>query len=382
MYSIAAFGEMIADRVRMEAYIEALRRTVRPGSVVADLGTGTGILSLIACRCGARRVYAVDPSEAVQLAIETARDNGFADRVAVIQKRSTEVTLPERADVIVSDMRGVLPPFQTHLLDIVDARERLLAPAGRLVPQADTLWLALLEAPDLHEKTVAPWTGGPLGLDLRGGLRYVSNSWSKVHVKPSQLLSEPLPWAALDYGSLTASRVEGGGRCRATRDGTAHGLAVWFDAVLAEGVGFSNAPGAPELIYGQAHFPWPDAVPLREGDEVECRLRGDLVGGDYVWSWESAVRRRERLDAVDVQFRQSTFLGAPLTPQTLARRASTHVPSLSADGEIALAALRRMQEGTSLGALAEELSRRHPGRFRSAQEALDFVSDLSARYGR
>jgi protein arginine N-methyltransferase 1 len=167
-----------------------------------------------------------------------------------------------------------------------------------------------------------------------------------------------------------------------TRDGTAHGLAVWFDAVLTDGVGFSNAPGAPELIYGQAHFPWPEAVPLREGDEVECHLRADLVGGDYVWSWESKVHRREKPDAVDVHFRQSTFLGAPLTPESLARRASTHVPNLSTDGEITLAALKRMQAGVSLGSLAEELSRQHPARFRSPQDALDFVSDLSVRYGR
>jgi protein arginine N-methyltransferase 1 len=339
-------------------------------------------MSLIACSYGARRVYAIDPSDAVQLAVETARDNGFGDRVVVIQKRSTEVTLPERADVIISDMRGVLPPFQTHLLDIADARERLLAPGGKLVPQSDTMWLAVLQASDLFEKRVAPWKSAPLDLDLRGGLRYVANAWRKVQVKPNQLLSQPFQWATLDYRSLTSPRVEGGGRCRVTREGTAHGLVVWFDTVLTEGVSFSNAPGAPELIYGQAHFPWPEAVLLREGDEVECHLRADLVGGDYVWSWESSVRRRERLDAVDVHFRQSTFLGAPLTPQSLAQRASTHIPKLSADGEIALGALRRMQEGASLGALAEELSRQHPARFRSPQEALDFVSDLSVRYGR
>jgi len=382
MYSVAAFGEMIADRVRMEAYAEAIQRTVRPGSIVADLGTGTGIMSLIACKCGARRVYAIDPSDAIQLAAETARENGFGDRVVAMQKRSTEVTLPERADVIVSDMRGVLPPFQLHLPSIVDARDRLLAPGGQLVPQADTMWLAVLEAPDLFEKRVAPWKSAPLDLDLRSGLRYVANAWRKVQVKPGQLLSALLQWATLDYRSLTSPRVEGGGRCRITRDGTAHGLVVWFDAVLAEGVGFSNAPGAPELIYGQAHFPWPEAVLLREGDEVECHLRADLVGGDYVWSWESKVHRREKPDAVDVHFRQSTFLGAPLTPESLARRASTHVPNLSRDGEITLAALKRMQAGVSLGSLAEELSRLHPARFRSAQEALDFVSDLSVRYGR
>ena len=67
----------------------------------------------------------------------SARDNGFADRIVVLQQRSTEVTLPERADVIVSDLRGVLPPYATHFADILDARRRLLAPAGRLLPMRD-----------------------------------------------------------------------------------------------------------------------------------------------------------------------------------------------------------------------------------------------------
>jgi protein arginine N-methyltransferase 1 len=327
-------------------------------------------------------VYAIDPSDAVQIAVEAARDNGYADRIVVIQKRSTDVTLPERADVIVSDMRGILPQLQTHLLDIADARERLLAPTGQLIPRTDTLWLAPLEAADLFEERVAPWANRQLGFDLRSGLPYVANCWKKAKVKPNQLLSDPLQWATLDYCNLTSPRVVGGGRTQVMRDGTAHGLAVWFDAVLTESVGFSNAPAAPELIYGQAYFPWPEAVAMREGDEVECRIRADLSGGDYVWSWDSAVSRRESPDAVDVRFRQSTFLGTPLTPESLARRAASHVPHLSVDGEITVAALQRMYEGASLGALAEDLSSQHPERFRSPREALDFVSALSAKYGR
>ena len=56
MYTVDSFGRMIADPARSTAYAEALRRCVRPGDVVVDLGAGTGAFSLLACRLGAGRV--------------------------------------------------------------------------------------------------------------------------------------------------------------------------------------------------------------------------------------------------------------------------------------------------------------------------------------
>ena len=58
MYSLADYGTMIADRVRLDAHAEALRRVVTPASIVLDVGAGTGVMSLLACKFGARRVYA------------------------------------------------------------------------------------------------------------------------------------------------------------------------------------------------------------------------------------------------------------------------------------------------------------------------------------
>ena len=72
MYSIADYGAMIADEVRMGAFVRALRQAVKPGAVVIDIGTGTGIFALLACRFGARRVYAIEPSDAIQVAREIA----------------------------------------------------------------------------------------------------------------------------------------------------------------------------------------------------------------------------------------------------------------------------------------------------------------------
>ena len=76
----------------MEAFIRRCAQTIKPGSVVVDMGTGTGIFALLACRLGARRVYAIEPDDAIQVAKEIAAANGCADRIefmqAIVDRRS------------------------------------------------------------------------------------------------------------------------------------------------------------------------------------------------------------------------------------------------------------------------------------------------------
>ena len=145
MYSVAGYGRVIADEGRTRAYSRALRAAICRDSIVLDIGAGTGILSLLACQYGARKVYAVEPSSAIGVAQQAAHANGFADRIECIQALSTEIILREKADVIVSDLRGVLPLFGQHLPSIIDARRRLLAPEGNLIPKRDVLWAAVVE---------------------------------------------------------------------------------------------------------------------------------------------------------------------------------------------------------------------------------------------
>src|SRR3954468_18571298 len=95
MYSVADYGGMVGDRDRLEAFATALERTVKKGSVVADIGAGTGIFSVLACKLGARRVFALEPGDVFGILKEVIAENGCADRVECIQALSTEVTLPE-----------------------------------------------------------------------------------------------------------------------------------------------------------------------------------------------------------------------------------------------------------------------------------------------
>ena len=181
-YSLTGYGEMIADTVRMECYVEALRRAVSPGCTVLEIGTGTGIAAMIACQFGAKRVYAVEPSSAIAVASELAAENGFADRITFVRGLSTDLTLPAGADVIVSDLRGVLPLFGHHIGSIADARTRLLRPGGTMIPMRDAIWGALVQSPRLHHEVVGPWTQHSRGLAMSAARRpsHPARGYSKI----------------------------------------------------------------------------------------------------------------------------------------------------------------------------------------------------------
>jgi SAM-dependent methyltransferase len=316
MYSLHFYGQMLADAPRTDAYVEALRRAVTPDSIVLDLGSGPGVFALLACKFGARRVYAVEPDNAINIGREVAAANGFAERVEFFQNLSTEITLPEPATVIISDLRGVLPWFQQHVPSIIDARERLLAPGGVLIPRRDVLWAAVVEATDRYEEIVGPWQR--FALDLSAGVSRITNTWRKTRIRAEELLTEPVRWATLDYYEVKSSDVCAEISWHAARRGTAHGIAVWFDSDLADGIGFSNRPGMPELIYGNAFLPFSRPVEVNEGEQIVLNLRADFVQDDYVWSWATDFTEQK------IGFKQSTFWGVALSPEQLRKKYAQH----------------------------------------------------------
>lgn len=207
MYSLAAYGDMIRDRGRMDAYATALRAAVTPGATVVDIGTGTGIMAFLACKYGAATVWAIEPADVIETARAIAHANGLGDRVRFVQKRSTSLTLPEPADVVVSDLRGVLPLFQHHVPSIVDARRRLLKPGGTLIPRRDVLRVAVAGAGALYERHVTPWERNDYGLDMRAVSRLETNTWRQCHARSDDIVLAPEDLAAIDYAKIGRAHV-------------------------------------------------------------------------------------------------------------------------------------------------------------------------------
>lgn len=317
MYSLHFYGRMIADGPRMDAYAAALRNTIKPDSVVMDLGCGPGVFALLACKLGARRVYAVEPENVIVVAGEAAAANGYSGKIEFFQDSSTRITVPEPATIIVSDLRGVLPWFQQHLPSIIDARDRLLARGGTLIPRRDILWAAIVESANRYEEIVGPWEKNKFELDLSAGTRRVTNTWRKMRIEPQELLVEPVCWTTIDYYEVNSPDIRAEISWRAARNGTAHGVAVWFDSDLGAGIGFSNHPKERELIYGNGLFPFSTPVEVMKGDCITLRLSAKLVEDDYVWRWDTNFFSRDDEKRPKVSFKQSTFFGVPLSPDKL-----------------------------------------------------------------
>ncbi len=95
----------LIDEKRTKAFIRAIQNTVRPGDVVVDMGTGSGILAMAAARAGAGKVFAIenDPNNLRTLK-ETFVSNGVSDTIELIQADATKVVLPVKFDVVVAEM--------------------------------------------------------------------------------------------------------------------------------------------------------------------------------------------------------------------------------------------------------------------------------------
>ena len=132
-------ARMLDDDRRTGDYLAALAAGVRPGDVVLDIGTGTGVLAVAAARAGARRVYAVEATDIAVVAERVFEANGVQDRVTLVPGWSRQIELPEKADVLVAEVIGN-EPFEEEILETtLDARRRLLKPGARLIPHTLTL---------------------------------------------------------------------------------------------------------------------------------------------------------------------------------------------------------------------------------------------------
>ena len=381
IYDLFAYGKMITDNARMEAYASALRKLIDSTKTVLDIGTGTGILALLACRFGARKVIAVEPGNVIDLAKEICAANGWSDNIRFYQQRSVDIALSEPVDVIVSDLRGVLPLFQQHIPSIIDARDRLLARGGALVPMRDRLFLSIVSAGHLMDAYRHPWVDSPYGIRMQPVADHLFHRWRKASFQKQDLLSSPVHWATLDYRTISQTDVQGSVEMKITKERKAHGFAAWFDTELLADVGFSTAPGGGETIYGQAFFPWPEAVALAPGDTVTVRLKAVYAGNDYIWWWDSTICPEKGASRPKAEFRQSTFFSNPLGLQNLHKRERSFAPLLGISGRIDRFILQQMNGKQALEEIARQVSEQFPDYISTAGEALRRVADLSEKYG-
>jgi SAM-dependent methyltransferase len=364
---------MLTDRVRTERYQQAILASVRPGDVVLDIGTGTGVLACMAARAGARHVYAIESADVVDVARQICRRNGLDDRITFVNERAERADLPERVDVVVTETMGNFGLDEGVLGIAIDARTRFLRDGGVIVPRALELFIAPVELPVVYAREIDGWAGDVCGLDFSPLRPMAANAVRTTTLAPDALLAEPAAFARVDLLEVGTTDVHGRATWNARRPGTLHGFGGWFAAELAPDVWLSNAPPIATPSWSHAFLPLERPLTLEAGDRVSVAV--SALANGTVWSWRVTVGDKACGD-------QSTLWGVPSLRQRLRRVASDRVPTLTREGEAELELLRLVDGRTPVRAIAEELHRRYPDFFHSADDVAAFVQDVIERCAR
>jgi protein arginine N-methyltransferase 1 len=288
---------MICDRVRTGAFRRAIDSVVRPGDIVLDVGAGSGILSVFAARAGAARVYAVERTSAAVLAQELAAANGVGEIVQVIHGDVTDLELPERVDVIVSEWLGGFGIDEGMLVPVIVARDRWLKPGGVMIPRMVTAWAALV-----HDRYLAEMVeflrDSPYGLKFDDLIEKTVNeiiySGTFRHLAARDRRSEAGQLWTTDAALIPLQQAQAPHQAEAVlpvRDhGTANALALWFSAELAPGISLSVGPGDPPTHWGMTTAPLRSPVELTPGMAVGAKVRTALARPAGTWtSWAIAL---------------------------------------------------------------------------------------------
>jgi len=281
---------MLHDRRRTQAFVEAIRQVVRPGDVVADLGTGTGVLAVAAAQAGARKVYAIEAGAVGRKAAVLFEENGLAGRIVLVPGWSTQISLPEPVDVLVGELLGN-DPFGEDILNVFrDGVRRLLKPGGKVLPARIELWSVLVAVPPEVTAMHRFETDSLKEWEQNYGIKFTAlqadDAAATFSISPQA--ARHWPWLSqpvklLDADMFAGEQVSGPTMpdITVTQDGLVNGMLLFFTAVLAEGIQISTNPTSVDEA---CH--WRNVVRLFPASrKFSC---GDLVKLDCAEGYQAA----------------------------------------------------------------------------------------------
>jgi len=267
---------MLKDHVRVSTYRRAIEQAVQPGDVVMDLGCGTGILGFFAAKAGAEKVYAVEKrSDTIQIAEMIAQQNNITN-VEFINGSTSSLSAAQfspKPNLIVSEILDS-DILGEHILEFTkDARDRFLAPGGRLLPYKLDIYAFAFHG-ELHRNTgfeIAEFNDlYNLDFSVFGHLmnKRPTLRKDKFNIHVQKPLTEPTLVKSIDFYTMENTVFSQDFELEVKRDGSFVGYCCYFKAWLNEETILTNSPWAPDTHWTQVLYYLPVTKAVKVGDKL------------------------------------------------------------------------------------------------------------------
>jgi len=261
---------MMLDDIRNRAFQEAIERAVRPDMKVLDIGTGSGLLAMLAARAGAKEVHSCEMNPVIAATAEhIVHRNGFADRVTIhassSRKLDADTALGGPADLVISEIIGKDLVCEEVLPSMQDAVLRLPKPGARSIPQGGQIKVALAYYPKPEERKVGEICGFDLSLfNQLGAVRYsveVNDPTLAIRGEVTELFSFDFSTAEPQADRASLDLVALGG--------TVNGVVQWFRLQMDETGTFENNPGPhSSRSWALVFFPFAEPIETDPGQRI------------------------------------------------------------------------------------------------------------------
>ncbi|KAI9013209.1 S-adenosyl-L-methionine-dependent methyltransferase [Gaertneriomyces semiglobifer] len=277
--SYAHFGiheEMLKDEVRTLSYRNSIYQNQHlfKDKVVLDVGCGTGILCMFAAKAGAKMVIGVDMSNIIHQAKVIVKDNGFEDKIHLVQGKMEEVVLPvDKVDIIISEWMGYALLYESMLNTVLYARDRYLAPGGLIFPDRAIMYVSAIEDADYKEEKIGFWDN-VYGFNMSHIKSLALREPLVDTVDSKAVVTTACAFRDIDLYTVKVEDLEFKVpfEITASRDDYIHAFLCYFDidfTACHKPVRFSTGPHAHYTHWKQTVFYLRDYITAKKGETIK-----------------------------------------------------------------------------------------------------------------
>ncbi len=265
---------ILGDQVRNKVFEDALKRVIRPGeSIVADIGSGTGYLSFLASKMGAKECHLYEFSELLPLSKEIAKKNGIKN-LHFHHAHSMSVKNPVKADIVISETLGNYA-LEENMLETLSDAKRYLKEGGVMIPQTLTQYVVPVTSDRLH-KEINVWDTLGHGLDFSPAKEICFHNMYVKTLRPDELLQNGIQeWDSIDFRKGGSSIRQADVVWSMQNPQKIYGFVLFWHCELLPGITLSTTPLHPPTHWQQIYLPLIEPLSLQSNDTLKLHLHSD-----------------------------------------------------------------------------------------------------------